>query len=91
MLPSRPNLPAVRGRKQGFRNAPKKISKTPSILFDPVEKLGYSIVDQVGPTPFEFRFYVMDALEPNAFAIPGGYIFATTGLLVLTENEGLRR
>ncbi len=52
-----------------------------------IEKLGYSIVDQVGPTPFEFKFYVVDALDPNAFAIPGGYIFVTTGLLVLAENE----
>jgi predicted Zn-dependent protease len=26
-------------------------------------------------------------LDPNAFAIPGGYIFVTTGLLVLAENE----
>ncbi len=52
-----------------------------------IEKLGYSIVDQVGPTPFEFKFYVIDALDPNAFAIPGGYIFVTTGLLVLAENE----
>jgi predicted Zn-dependent protease len=52
-----------------------------------IEKLGYSIVDQVGPTPFEFKFYVVDGLDPNAFAIPGGYIFVTTGLLVLAENE----
>jgi predicted Zn-dependent protease len=52
-----------------------------------IEKLGYSIVDQVGQTPFEFKFYVIDALDPNAFAIPGGYIFVTTGLLVLAENE----
>jgi len=52
-----------------------------------IEKLGYSIVDQVGPTPFEFRFYVINDLDPNAFAIPGGYIFVTTGLLVLAESE----
>jgi len=52
-----------------------------------VEKLGYSILDQVGPTPFEFKFYVINGLDPNAFAIPGGYIFVTTGLLVLAENE----
>jgi predicted Zn-dependent protease len=52
-----------------------------------IEKLGYSIVDQVGPTPFEFKFYVVNGLEPNAFAIPGGYVFVTTGLLVLAENE----
>ena len=52
-----------------------------------VEKVGYSLVDQVGPTPFEFRFYVINALDPNAFAIPGGCIFVTTGLIVLAENE----
>ncbi len=52
-----------------------------------VEKVGYSIVDQVGPTPFEFKFYVVNGLDPNAFAIPGGHVFVTTGLLVLAENE----
>ena len=52
-----------------------------------VEKVGYSLVNQVGPTPFEFKFYVINALDPNAFAIPGGYIFVTTGLIVLAENE----
>jgi predicted Zn-dependent protease len=52
-----------------------------------VEKVGYSIVDQVGPTPFEFKFYVINAPDPNAFAVPGGYIFVNTGLIVLTKDE----
>ncbi len=52
-----------------------------------VEKVGYSILNQVGPTPFEFKFYVINGLDPNAFAIPGGYIFVTTGLIVLADNE----
>ena len=52
-----------------------------------VEKVGYSILNQVGPTPFEFKFYVINSLDPNAFAIPGGYIFVTTGLIVLADNE----
>jgi predicted Zn-dependent protease len=52
-----------------------------------IEKVGYSLVNQVGPTPFEFKFYVINTLDPNAFAIPGGYIFVTTGLLVLADNE----
>jgi len=52
-----------------------------------VEKVGHSLVDQAGPTPFEFKFYVVNAPDPNAFAIPGGYIFVTTGLIVLAENE----
>jgi predicted Zn-dependent protease len=52
-----------------------------------IDKVGYSLVDQVGPTPFEFKFYVINVPDANAFAIPGGYIFVTTGLLVLAENE----
>jgi predicted Zn-dependent protease len=52
-----------------------------------VERIGYSLVDQLGPTPFEFKFYVVNTLDPNAFAIPGGYIFVTTGLIVLADNE----
>jgi predicted Zn-dependent protease len=52
-----------------------------------IEKVGYSLVDQVGPNPFEFKFYVINGLDPNAFAVPGGYIFVTTGLIVLAENE----
>ena len=52
-----------------------------------VEKVGCSLVDQVGPTPFEFKFFVMNVPDANAFAIPGGYIFVTTGLLVLAESE----
>lgn len=52
-----------------------------------IEKMGYSLVDQVGPTPFEFKFYVIRGLDPNAFAIPGGYVFVTTGLLVLAESQ----
>ncbi|NWG03369.1 MAG: M48 family metalloprotease [Syntrophaceae bacterium] len=52
-----------------------------------IERVGYSIVDQVGPTPFEFKFFIINASDPNAFAIPGGYIFITTGLIALAENE----
>ena len=52
-----------------------------------LERLGYSLVAQVGSTPFEFKFYLIKASDPNAFAIPGGYIFVTTGLIVLAENE----
>jgi len=52
-----------------------------------LERLGYTLVAQVGPTPFEFKFYLINAPDPNAFAIPGGYIFVTTGLIVLAENE----
>jgi predicted Zn-dependent protease len=52
-----------------------------------LDKIGQSLVAHVGPTPFEFKFYLINSLEPNAFALPGGYVFITTGLIVLAENE----
>ncbi len=52
-----------------------------------INRVGYSLVAQAGPAPFEFKFYLIKGTDPNAYAIPGGHIFLTTGLLVSTENE----
>ncbi len=35
----------------------------------------------------EFRFTVLDSPIVNAFALPGGYVYVTRGLLALAENE----
>lgn len=52
-----------------------------------INKVGHSLVAQVGASPFEYKFYLVNSTDPNAYAIPGGHIFLTTGLIVLTENE----
>ncbi|MBM4307516.1 MAG: tetratricopeptide repeat protein [Deltaproteobacteria bacterium] len=52
-----------------------------------INTIGQSLVAQVGSTPFDFKFYLIVGTDPNAYAIPGGHIFLTTGLLVSTENE----
>jgi predicted Zn-dependent protease len=52
-----------------------------------IVRLGQSLVSQMGTTPFEFKFYLINVADPNAYALPGGYIFVTTGLLTLAENE----
>jgi len=52
-----------------------------------VDRIGRSLLTQAGSTPFEFNFYIVKAQDPNAYAIPGGYIFVTTGLMVLADNE----
>jgi predicted Zn-dependent protease len=56
-------------------------------LQDFVDRIGRSLLTQAGSTPFNFNFYILKAQDPNAFAIPGGYIFVTTGLIVLADNE----
>ncbi|SDG10793.1 Putative Zn-dependent protease [Limimonas halophila] len=35
----------------------------------------------------DWTFTVLDTPVPNAFALPGGYIYITRGLLAITENE----
>ncbi len=35
----------------------------------------------------KFTFTVLDAPMVNAFALPGGYVYITRGLLALADNE----
>ena len=37
--------------------------------------------------PFEYSFQIVDQETPNAFALPGGYIFVSRGLLTLANSE----
>jgi predicted Zn-dependent protease len=34
-----------------------------------------------------WKFMIADAAEPNAFALPGGYVYVTRGLLALVNSE----
>jgi predicted Zn-dependent protease len=52
-----------------------------------LEKLGARLVDQLGPQPFTYRFAISDEQEPNAYALPGGYIFATRTLFAVANSE----
>ncbi|MCT4624380.1 MAG: M48 family metalloprotease [Schleiferiaceae bacterium] len=52
-----------------------------------VNKLGQRLVSQLDPALFEYEFYLVDSPEPNAFAIPGGKVFITRGLLALPKTE----
>jgi len=37
---------------------------------------------------FPYQFEILNSSEPNAFALPGGYVYITRGLLVNLESEG---
>jgi len=53
-----------------------------------VQSVGNRIVEHLGTTPYEFRFFVINEPVPNAFAIPGGYVFIFRGLIEVLEDEG---
>src|SRR3990172_5044814 len=53
----------------------------------PVQRTGRRLVEAIGEDPGAFHFFVVDEPQPNAFAIPGGYIFVFTGLLTKLVDE----
>ncbi len=62
------------------------------IVHDPlvkkcVDEIGRRIIEAAQDRRFDYRFYVVKEQEPNAFAIPGGHIFITSGLISLVDTE----
>jgi predicted Zn-dependent protease len=59
-------------------------------ITDAVQATGTRLVRAMGEDPEAIHFFVIDEPQPNAFAIPGGYIFVFTGLLSkLSDDEEL--
>lgn len=52
-----------------------------------VNAVGEKLVSRLKSNPFEFKFFLVDSPEPNAFALPGGYIYLTRGILPIIETE----
>ena len=85
-------LLSVEKEKEMGRKVVLQIEKQLEIIRDPtvqqyVERIGERIVSEIGPTPYEFRFYVVKSPDPNAFAIPGGHIFLASGLIIMASSE----
>lgn len=53
-----------------------------------LNRLGQKMVAQMGPQPFQYRFFIVDDPTMNAFAVPGGYVFIHTGMIRMAEREG---
>ncbi len=51
-----------------------------------VRHFGEQLAGSARPSPFEFRFYVVEDETVNAFAIPGGAMYVNTGLLMKVHN-----
>lgn len=56
-------------------------------LYKLVNTVGHKLVSALTNNPFEYKFFLADSPEPNAFALPGGYIYVTRGILLLIQTE----
>ena len=46
-----------------------------------IDRMGRRILAATGPQPFDYRFFVVDENQLNAFAVPGGSIYVFAGLI----------
>jgi predicted Zn-dependent protease len=84
---STPEVDAQVGEEQSVA-----VASQVGIVRDPalqayVQALGDKLVKFASRQPFKYQFQVIDQWSPNAFALPGGHIFVSRGLLVLTNGE----
>lgn len=54
-----------------------------------VADIGYLVAAHAEVRDLAFSFYVIDMPEPNAFALPGGHIFVTRGMLGLGLDDDM--
>ncbi|MEE8473800.1 MAG: M48 family metalloprotease [Myxococcota bacterium] len=52
-----------------------------------VQGIGKRLVRYAPRRSFDYHFSVVNQFEPNAFALPGGYVYLTRGLLALINSE----
>lgn len=59
------------------------LSPTTSFISD----VGNRMAGSLNPGLFDHSFEIVDMSQPNAFALPGGYIYISRGLLCLINSE----
>src|SRR5262245_294699 len=56
------------------------------VVIDYIEDFGREILTAAGRQPFQYRFYVVEDEELNAFAAPAGHIYVHTGTILAAKN-----
>jgi predicted Zn-dependent protease len=56
-------------------------------LTEYVSEVGRRLVAYAPLRPFQYQFKIVDQMAPNAFALPGGHIYVSRGLLALASTE----
>lgn len=74
------------------KNADKFIRKQLGVykdkkIQDYVNRIGQKLLESIEDPEFEYHFLVVDNSMLNAFAVPGGYVYITRGMLAYLDNE----
>ncbi|HET8721334.1 MAG TPA: M48 family metalloprotease, partial [Nitrospira sp.] len=85
-------LMTVEQEKKLGEEEDKKVAQEMGLLNDAsldgyVDSVGQRLAKESPRQDVTYRFHVVDMAEPNAFALPGGYVYVTRGLLALVNTE----
>ncbi len=72
--------------------ASRQVAAEIGLLEDPVltayvAGIGRKLLGGLPRREFAYHFAIVDDMEPNAFALPGGFIYVSRGLLALINDE----
>jgi len=71
--------------QQQFEKQYKKSTNTEIVNY--VKKIGNKLASLIPDNKIKFEFILLDSTEINAFAIPGGFVYITTGLMKSLQDE----
>src|SRR5215510_4440657 len=85
-------LLTVEQEKQIGAEEAKKVEMQMGLIDDAqflpyLDALGQRLAKESPRHDVTHQFHVVDMVEPNAFALPGGYIYVSRGLLALVNSE----
>jgi predicted Zn-dependent protease len=90
-MPELTLISAQQEQKLGDEEA-KKVEAEMGLLEDPqflpyLDALGQRLAKVSPRKDVTYQFHIADMAEPNAFALPGGHIYVSRGLLCLANSE----
>ncbi len=86
------NLSSVESDVRLGKQAAAEVERDVQLINDPViteyvNRIGQNIVKNSDATQFTFSFKVVDSDEVNAFALPGGFAYVNSGLILAADDE----
>jgi predicted Zn-dependent protease len=89
---SRPSPSSAQKERELGEEAASEVERTVGLVQDQalvgyVREIGRRLVVHTSTPDAPYQFHVADDSEPNAFALPGGFVYVTRGLLALANSE----
>jgi len=77
--------------KQQGEEANEQLKQSMGVYHHPVQgyldSIGFRLASNLENKMFDYRYGIIDMNEPNALALPGGYVYFSRGILILANSE----